>query len=74
MVVTLTFENRSAEEVDVFWLDYAGKPVLYRTLDPGESARQETFETHPWELISESGRRLQFTAGADDATVIFPGR
>lgn len=73
MKVVLTFVNASDEEVDVYWLDYEGTPVQYRTLEPGESARQETFASHPWELISERGARLLFVATEVDATVTFDG-
>ena len=36
------------ERCRLFWVDYAGKIVRYKTLYPGETHRQQTFESHPW--------------------------
>ena len=40
----------------LFWLDYQGKLVRYKTLDPGEMHRQQTFETHPWTFTTVPAR------------------
>ena len=59
----------------LFWCDYQGKLVRYKTLAPGETHRQQTFETHPWTFTTvpdagsdEPRRRLV----VDGAPVYFP--
>lgn len=61
----------------IFWLDYQGKLVRYKTLDPGETHRQQTFETHPWTFTTvptrgslEPKQRLV----VDGSPVFFPRR
>ncbi len=49
------FANRSVEVVTVYWLDFAGERVRYKTLQPGESYTQQTYLTHPWVVVKESG-------------------
>lgn len=46
--VIVTFLNACGERCRLYWIDYAGKVVRYKTLSPGETHRQQTFETHPW--------------------------
>ena len=63
--VIVTFLNACGERCRLYWIDYAGKVVRYKTLSPGETHRQQTFETHPWTFATvpdddavASGRRL----------------
>jgi hypothetical protein len=53
----ITFVNRLTEPVGVYWIDYQGKEVLYRALQPGELYRQQTYVTHPW-VVRHSGAGL----------------
>jgi von Hippel-Lindau disease tumor supressor len=52
---TARFANRSAEVVTVYWLDFAGERVRYKTLLPGESYTQQTYLTHPWVVVKKGG-------------------
>jgi hypothetical protein len=78
---SVVFRNAVADppaRCRVFWLDYQGKPVRYKTLDPGETHRQQTFETHPWTFttvptrgsLGEPKQRLV----VDGSPVFFPRR
>lgn len=42
------FDNRSLISVEVRWIDFKGKEVLYKTLSKGSIFTQKTFSTHPW--------------------------
>lgn len=53
--VSVRFTNRSGGYRSVMWLDYAGKPVQYRNLNPGESYTQQTFVGHPWMFTDGPG-------------------
>jgi hypothetical protein len=44
----VTFVNQHDESVRVYWLNFDGRRVFYRDIEPGESYRQQTFVTHPW--------------------------
>lgn len=49
----ITFYNRSSQTVKVYWLDFAGNRVLYKTLKSQEGFAQATFLTHPW-LVTDA--------------------
>jgi hypothetical protein len=49
----IEFTNTSGQERLVFWLDYSGNRVQYHRLQPGQTANQNTYLTHPW-LVADS--------------------
>ncbi len=56
---TIEFINKSKRTVNVYWVDYKGKRVLYHTLRPGQRAGQDTYRTHPWIITTEKGKCLE---------------
>jgi hypothetical protein len=49
----INFVNRSKGPVDIYWLDYDGKRVLYKSgLPSGTSWTAGSFVTHPWLVIA----------------------
>lgn len=44
----LLFINNTQRMVGVFWMDYNGYQVHYRTLRPGMGIEVDTYLTHPW--------------------------
>jgi hypothetical protein len=49
----ITFINRSSGPVDIYWIDYKGRRMLYRAeLAMGASWQTSTFVTHPWLVIA----------------------
>src|SRR5580658_922551 len=51
----ITFVNRSDTAVDIYWITYEGKRMLYRAgLVAGATWQVQTFLTHPW-LVVASG-------------------
>ncbi len=57
--ITITFVNKSKSYRGVTWLDFAGTPVTYANLNPGERHTQKTFLTHPWMLTDGPGNCME---------------
>ena len=55
---TLTFINRSAAEVKLFWLDPDGQRQSYGILGPGQTRDQHTYAGHVWLVTDADGHRL----------------
>jgi len=51
----LTIVNYLDHPVLIYWLNYQGNRVLYRTLGPGDGYPQKTFFTHVWLATTEDG-------------------
>lgn len=47
---SIRFDNVAAFPVQIYWLNYEGKRVLYGTLAPQQSYVQPTYVSHPWLL------------------------
>ncbi len=54
----ITFVNRMAGEVRMFWIDGGGKRRSYGTIKPGETFAQQTFAGHVWLAESADGKTL----------------
>ncbi len=50
----VTFVNQLDEAVRVYWLNFSGRRVFYRDIEPGERYRQQTFVTHPWVITNSN--------------------
>lgn len=55
---TLNFENKFGEDVNLYWIDYNGNPVLYTTIKPNKTYSQQTFMTHPWVITDQNGNKI----------------
>ena len=44
----VNFKNCTRDPVRLYWINYEGGEVPYRTIQPGAEYRQQTFCTHPW--------------------------
>lgn len=64
----ILFKNTLTEKIRVYWIDYQGKEVFYRELDPGQSYRQPTYVSHPWRIRAARDGRLVATLIADGKT------
>ena len=69
----MRFENRTGEYVRIFWWNYEGQKVAYRTLPPNTAYRQQSFVSHPWTYkcipFAPSGRPRRFSE-ADELVVV----
>lgn len=72
---SITFINRTAGEVEVFWLNTEGARRSYATLVAGGEHQQHTFEGHVWLAMDKgSGRTLAvFEATASPAEAVIDG-
>jgi hypothetical protein len=61
ILTTIRFTNHTERWVQVFWIDYGGKPHLYHDLDPGQSVVQSTYVTHAWMAKDEMGKIYPMT-------------
>jgi uncharacterized protein YkwD len=52
-VTSIRFQNLATFPVQIYWLDYEGKRVLYGTLSPQQYYDQPTYVSHPW-LVARS--------------------
>lgn len=72
--VTVGFKNKSSSRLDLAWVNYDGKLTFYKTLQPGESFEQKTYETHPWVALNSAGKILDLikpTKEDEDTQFIF---
>lgn len=71
----VTFVNRTAGEVELFWVDTNGQRRSYGKLAAGSSKAQHTFEGHVWEAAGVDGSTVgRFAAEGGGATVVIDGR
>jgi len=49
----ITFVNHSDSPVKVYWLNFRGERILYKSLSPGDQLDQQTFIGHNW-LVTTS--------------------
>ncbi len=69
---SITFINRTDDELQLFWIDAGGAPTAYGTVKAGAQKVQHTFEGHTWLLRDEEGRpRAAFSAesGGTEAVI-----
>lgn len=71
----LAVTNKTGGDIQVIWLDYDGKEVLYDTLASGKTYNVDTYATHPWvmrdaeskknlaRLVGDSSTNLALTVG-----------
>ena len=52
--INVVFDNQTDDEINLWWIDFAGKPQLYQTLAPHTYQEQQTFAQHVWQLTRKS--------------------
>ncbi|MFM1769378.1 MAG: hypothetical protein RJA22_1907 [Verrucomicrobiota bacterium] len=64
----LTFVNRTANDVELFWVNPDGQRVSYGRLSANQERSQHTFAGHVWIAVGRSGQTLAtFEAGEQPA-------
>jgi len=58
-MTSYTIANRTALTLTVYWLDYRGHREKWFEIAPGDSARQDTYKTHPWLVAGPKGGCLR---------------
>ena len=62
---TLSVTNAADAPIELWWIDETGSLQFYRTIQPGETWDQPTFEDHNWLLRDSDGNALQLILGGD---------
>jgi len=72
----VNFVNKLDIDAKAFWIDFSGKRVIYATVKPGQTFRQQTYVGHPWEVTTNDGYKAlimptetEFTAFLDFPTI-----
>jgi von Hippel-Lindau disease tumor supressor len=55
---SVRFVNHRQIMLKIYWLNYEGKRVFYRSLKPGEQYVQQTYLTHPWLITNVNDNAL----------------
>lgn len=50
----IRFVNLTNRTIDVIWIDYSGKYINYKSLNPRVYFDSNTFKTHPWIAIDSN--------------------
>lgn len=60
----IKFSNHYGTQVDVYWINYQGEEVFYKSLYDGESYEQQTYIGHEW-IVRENpiGKILDHSVG-----------
>jgi von Hippel-Lindau disease tumor supressor len=53
VAATIKFDNGRSTPVRIYWLDFAGRRVLYQTIAAGQTLYQPTFQSHRWVVATE---------------------
>lgn len=53
--VELSMKNKSASEVNYFWINYQKNPQHYSKVPAGQQVAQQTYTTHQWIFTNENG-------------------
>lgn len=69
--VSFVLVNNSAAPIDLFWVNYAGIPELYGTLQPGQSISIGTFEGHNWAISDTEDDDVMTYLESPQGTVSF---
>ncbi len=65
--VNLRVDNRTADTVRFFWIDFDGKRKSYGEVDPGRNWQQSTFPGHLWLATDPKGTPLALFAAGERA-------
>jgi hypothetical protein len=50
------FNNKTAQRLQIYWLDYNGQRKSYGMIAPFSARPMETYATHPWLLVDDNDK------------------
>lgn len=51
----IDFINKQAGYISIYWIDFSGKEIFYKTIEPEQSYRQSTYTNHYWVIKDSNG-------------------
>mmetsp|Transcript_6210 Transcript_6210/g.18727 ORF Transcript_6210/g.18727 Transcript_6210/m.18727 type:complete len:191 (+) Transcript_6210:182-754(+) len=66
----LLFHNGSEKAIDINWINFGGREVIYAVVAPGSSLLQPTFASHPWSIRDHESQRALALAVADKGAAV----
>ena len=68
----ITFQNKSNQDVKLYWVDYGGGKKLYGEISKGAERKQNTYSDAVWLVTDNKDKPLGFfVAGTKMALVVF---
>jgi dipeptidyl aminopeptidase/acylaminoacyl peptidase len=64
---SITFINRTKNDVKVYWLDSEGQRRHYATIHTDQTHQQHTFAGHAWLVTDDAGKRLAVFVATEEA-------
>ncbi|MHC4111249.1 MAG: DPP IV N-terminal domain-containing protein [Planctomycetota bacterium] len=64
---SITFINRTKDDVDVYWVDYEGERRHYAKIEVDGQHEQHTYTGHVWLVTDEAGKTLAVFVATEDA-------
>jgi len=69
----ITFQNKSDQDIKLYWIDYGGARKLYGEIDKDGDRQQNTYSDAVWLVTDEKDKPLgYFVAGTKMAVAIIP--
>ena len=68
----ITFRNMYPRPVEIWWINFEGKPELFQKVEKDGSETIETFVGHIWKVVDTAGNKCVFSYSAEkgDETVM----
>lgn len=68
---TITFDNETAQDVNIYWIDFNGKREFYETLQAHTAYNQATWIGHVWVVADQGGQCIKLeSANAVEQTLV----
>lgn len=67
---SISFENKSTDFVEIFWISQDGVRTSYGKLDAGTTKEQHTFGGHQWVIVNKRGEDLLLVKATDKASIV----
>ena len=53
-------DNRTADKVELIWIDFQGNRKHYKSVESGMTLEQSTFDGHVWVVVRPDGTDIGF--------------
>lgn len=64
--VTLTFVNNAESPIDVYWVDFDRKEILFFSVSPNGTVQQGTYSSHAWRIRDLTGKIVMDVIATSD--------